>query len=218
MSFWGTLAKVGGFAAAPFTGGASIPIGSAIGGAIDGISKGTGNAAQAMASNRGTEAELMLNQNDALEHQLLARQQETRSARNDAYKNAQRGAVAYNFDPSKVFAGLPSNVPRIDVTGGTMGTPQAKAAGDELLKQSMNRLTQPDLQVNGGGSMPAYRNLWTDPQFQNLLKPGGWEKFFGITSAVSPFLGLMAGQEGGAAPQSGNNPAYGYNPQSSVVK
>ncbi len=35
MGFWSTLAKVGGIAAAPFTGGLSIPIGQAVGGAID---------------------------------------------------------------------------------------------------------------------------------------------------------------------------------------
>ncbi len=35
MGFFSTLAKVGGLAAAPFTGGASIPIGLGIGGALD---------------------------------------------------------------------------------------------------------------------------------------------------------------------------------------
>ena len=34
MSFWSGLAKLGGFALAPFTGGASIPIGQAVGGAL----------------------------------------------------------------------------------------------------------------------------------------------------------------------------------------
>ena len=43
----GTLAKLGGFAAAPFTGGASIPIGLGIGGALDaGAQQGRANQAQ----------------------------------------------------------------------------------------------------------------------------------------------------------------------------
>jgi hypothetical protein len=208
MSFWGTLAKIGGFAGAPFTGGASIPIGMSAGSAIDSISKGTGNASQAMASNRGTEASMMMNQNSSMERELLARQQEKRDSRNDAYKNAIRGSIATNYDPNKLFSGLPAGVPHIDITGGTMGNEQAKAAGRELSAQSMNRLTQPDLQVDGGGGMPTYRNLWTDPQFQKLLRPGKMEKFLGYTSAFAPIVGLGIGAaQGGSDSGSG-----GYEP------
>ena len=47
MGLFSTLAKVGGFAAAPFTGGASIPIGLGIGGALDaGQQQGRANEAQ----------------------------------------------------------------------------------------------------------------------------------------------------------------------------
>ena len=43
----GTLAKIGGFIAAPFTGGASIPFGLGVGGALDaGSQQGKANAAQ----------------------------------------------------------------------------------------------------------------------------------------------------------------------------
>jgi hypothetical protein len=197
MGFLSGLAKIGGWAAAPFTGGASIGIGNAVGGALDAAGRGAGNAANAMAGNRGTKLGVMMDQNSALEKELLAREEEKRSARNDAYKNAIRGSIAYNYDPSKQFAGLPGNVPHLDVTGGTMGNPQAHAAGDELLKQSMNRMTQPDLQ--GPGGMPAYRNLATDSEFNKALNPGFWEKFLGGASAALPIAGMFTG------PRSGNN-------------
>jgi hypothetical protein len=207
----GTLGKVGAGIAAPLTGGASL---AAIP-AIDALSKSTGAASQAQASNRGTKAGLMMDQNSDLERELLARQQETRSARNDAYQNAIRGSIAYSYDPSKQFDGLPSKVPHLDVTGGTMGNPQAHAAGDELVKQSMNRLTQPDLQTAGGGSMPAYRNLWNDPEFQKTLNPSLMEKILGYTSAFSPILGMALGK---GENQSQYPAATGHNTPGSVVK
>ena len=196
MSIWSKIAKIGGFALAPFTGGVSIPIGQAVGGGIDAFSRGAGSASQAQASNRGTKAELMLDQNTALERELIAREQEKREARDNAYKNAQRAAMAYNWQPTQA----PSNIPVVRFGGGgVIGSPQAKAAGDELLKQSMNRLTQPDLQVDGGGSMPAYKNLWEDPEFRKTLKPGIMERIMGYGSAFSPLVGalLNRGSSGG---------------------
>lgn len=208
MGFWGSLAKIGGFAAAPFTGGASIPLGMAVGNAVGAAS---GNASQAQASNRGTKASIMMDQNSALERELLAREQEKRSARNDAYKNAIRGSISANWQPQAA----PPGIPHFDVTGGTMGNDQAHAAGDELVKQAMNRMTQPDIRVDGGGSMPAYRNLAHDSEFAKTLNPGIWEKILGIGSVAAPLVGgIFSGGEN----QSGNNPAYGYNPQGSVVR
>lgn len=188
MSFWGNLAKIGGFAAAPFTGGASIPIGMAVG---NSIGAAAGGAAQGMANNRGVKASVMMDQNSALERELLAREEEKRAARNDAYKNAQRGAIAYNWQPQQG----PPGIPHFDVTGGTMGTPQAKAAGDEMLKQSMNRMTQPDLQTPGG--MPAYRNLANDKDFNKAMNPGLWEKIAGIAAVGAPIAGGIFSGGGG---------------------
>ena len=209
MGFWSALGKIAGDVGGAFIGDPLL--GNQVGSAFDALGKSSGNASQAMASNRGTKLGVMMDQNSALERELLAREQEKRSARDDAYRNAIRGSIAYNYQPQAT----PAGIPHFDVTGGTMGNPQAHSAGDELLKQSMNRLTQPDLQVNGGGSMPTYRNLAQDPEFQRALNPGAWEKFLGITSALAPVGNFFTG---GGAPQSGNNPAYGYNPQGSVVK
>lgn len=220
MSFWGNLAKIGGYVSAPFTGGASIPIGQAVGGGIDSFSKGAGAASQAQASNRGTKAELMLDQNSDLERQLLAREQEKRSARNDAFKNAMMGGNIANYKPVQGPPGI--NVVRFggggaDGTGGAISNPNAVGAANVLAAQGMNRLGQPDLNVDGGGSMPSYRNLWNDPEFKKTLNPGLMEKIMGWSSAFSPLLGTLLNRQDGGAPQSGNSAQYGYNPQSSVT-
>lgn len=209
MGWLSTLGKlVGKGALAVGTGGASLAMPGVGAGSMIGDVAGaaTGGAANAMANNRGTSAALQLDQNRDLENQLIAREQEKRSARNDAYKNAIRGSIAYNYDPSKAFAGAPAGMPHFDITGGTMGNPQAHAAGDELVKQSMNRLTQPDLQVNGGAAMPAYRNLWTDPEFRKTLNPGTWEKILGGISVAAPIAGAVMGmpRQGGQGGGMGN--------------
>jgi hypothetical protein len=180
MGVLGFLGKVGKGALGLATGGLSNV-------AFDAIGGGLGKASQAQASNRGTKAELMLDQNSALERELIARQQEKRSARDNAYTNAIRGSMAYNWKPTEGPPGI--NVVRFG--GGAIGNPQARAAGDELLKQSMNRLTQPDLTVDGGGSMPTYRNLAQDREFQQTLNPGIMERIFGVGSALLPFSPLV---------------------------
>ena len=158
-----------------------------VGAGIDALSGGMGKASQSMASNRGEKAGLMLDQNRDLESQLLAREQEKRSARDNAYRNAIMGSMAYNYRPTEGPPG--TNVVRFG--GGAIGNPQARAAGDELMKQSMNRMTQPDLTVDGGGSMPAYRNLWQDKEFRKTLSPGIMERIFGYGSAVSPLVAQL---------------------------
>lgn len=207
MSFWSKLAKIGGWAAAPFTGGASVPIGNAVGGALDAFGKGAGAASQAQAYNRGTKAEIMMDQNSALERELLNRQENQRRARDHAYQNAQRGAMAVNYTPAQGPPG--TNVVRFG--GGAIGSPQARAAGDELVKQSMNRMTQPDLTVDGGGGMPAYRNLATDKDFTKTLNPGIMERLLGYGSAFSPLVKLLLerNQAGSAAPADYSDQLYG---------
>lgn len=100
MGFWSTLARIGGYAAAPFTGGASIGIGNAAGSMIDSASAGLGGASQAAASNRGTKAEIMMDQNRDLERQLLEREQEKRNARSAAYRDMMVGQHVQNFAPA----------------------------------------------------------------------------------------------------------------------
>ncbi len=61
MGFWSTLTRIGGYAAAPFTGGASVPIANAAAGAIDayGTAK-TANNAAAIQSEAGRQSNVLL--------------------------------------------------------------------------------------------------------------------------------------------------------------
>lgn len=179
-------------------GGSGMGIGSSILSGLKGIGKnllssnGTevagkalGNASQAQASNRGTLAELMLDQNDQLERQLLAREQEKRQAQDQAYRNSMLGDRAATWQPLK----------RPDGISGTYQGPTAnsQAAGSELYKQGMDRLNSPDLKTPTG--MPTYNNMGTNPQFQDALKPGAMEKITGAGSWGLPLINALLGRK-----------------------
>lgn len=195
MGFWSKLAKIGGVAAAPFTGGLSIPIGNAIGEMTEGVGRGAGAAAQGAAQNRGSKAELMMDAQSDLERQLLAREEEKRSAQMDAYRKAMYGANNIQWQQAQ----RPAGVPMIQFTRGPgdMG----RMAGGELYSQAMRRMLQPDL-VNPTG-MPEYKPLMDPAQmqkeFQKSLSPGFWEKLGGYGGfagpAVGSFMKLMAGKQ-----------------------
>jgi hypothetical protein len=183
---WSWLGKVGKIAAgvaAPFTGGASL---SAIP-AIDGISKGLASGSQAAASNRGTKAEIMMDQNAQLEQQLLAREQEKRQAQAQAYRAAMMGNYAQNYKPLSRPSGVPGTY---EATAGT------GELGKILQKQAMTRLGASDL--NNMTGMQPYRNLANYEQFKKTLDPGFWEKLSGIGSVAAPILGGIFG--GGSDP------------------
>jgi hypothetical protein len=184
MSFWSNLAKIGGFAAAPFTGGASIPLGMAAGGALDAFGKASGAAGQGMASNRGTKAELMLDEQSDFERQLLARELEKRAARSAAYRDAVVGAHGMNFQPA--------------VRPGSVTTPsyyqpsaERQLAAEELFRQGNRRLLQPDL-VNASAP-PALQRLMDNPEFLRTLSPSIWEKLLGIAGVAAPAAGMFMG-------------------------
>lgn len=190
MSIWSKIAKIGSMVAAPFTGGASLtamPM-------IDAASKGLGAAAQSSASNRGTKAEIMMDQNSALEQQLLAREREKREAQGDAYKNAVRADMAQTWKP----AARPANIPTISYGGGL--SPEGLHAARLLGNQARTRLEAPDLQ-QGQGGMPSYRDLTKDKDFQKTMNPSIWEKIGGIASAALPLLGgALSAKAGGPSP------------------
>lgn len=195
MGFWSTIGKGLGIAAAPFTGGASL---AAIP-AIDAISKGMGNASQAQASNRGTKAELMLDQNSALERELLAREAEKRQAQGTAYQNAVRADYANNFKP----AARPEGIPNISFGPGL--SQAGKGASSELFNQAMTRLQAPDLS-RGQTGMPAYKDLSTNKDFKKTLTPGIWERILGYGSALSPIVGGLYGGRSNGLPGFTNKP------------
>lgn len=150
------------------------------------VGRGLANSSQALAANRGTMAELMLDQNSDLEKQLLAREQEQRMARSTSYRDALTGNRAATWEPLV----RPPNI-----TGSYKGmTPEGKGAGNELYAQAMNRMTAPDLRNNNSG-MPAYKNLGQDPKFNDQLHSGLTEKLTGVGSYALPFINSMLGKK-----------------------
>lgn len=149
----------------------------------DAVGKGMGDASNSMAKNRGTMAELMLDQNKDLEQQLMAREQEKRAAQSGAYRNAMVGSHAMNYQPSARPAGVPGSYQS------TALSPQSRDTGGLLYREAMQRMLAPDM-VNQTG-MPTYRNMAEDPQFQDQLKAGKLEKGLGMGSWISPLAGAL---------------------------
>lgn len=201
---WGSILKlVGKGALAVGTGGASLAapgvgLGSMVGDATDLFSKASGNAAQGMANNRGTGAEIRLDQNADLESQLLAREREKRAAGSAAYRSAMVGQHAANFQPSTRPAGIPGSYQS------TGTSPEARMAGGTLFSEGMRRMLGAD-QVNQTG-LPDYKNLMNDPEFQNLLHSGKLEKFLGIASVASPLIGQLLKRGTGSNPAASGPP------------
>lgn len=182
LDFLKGAGKVGAVVAAPFTGGASLAAIPALN-AFDKVGAAAGGAANAMAHNRGTKAGLMLDQNDALEQQLLAREREKRDARSSSYRDMMVGANTMNWQPNARPAGMaPSRRPPM--------SEQGQVAGGALYNQALARMGAPDLSTHAGNSgMPAYRNLANDKDFKNTQKSGIMEKLLGIGSVAAPFVG-----------------------------
>ena len=186
MGILSKLLKVGAGVAAPFTGGASL---AAIP-AIDAFGKAAGGGAQAMASNRGTKAELLMDSQKALEEQLLARELEKRQAGSDAYKKSIMASLAANWQSP---SGPPGVTPvRFGGPNGP-GNDMNRMAGGEMFGQSMRRLLQPDL-VNPTG-MPAYQSMMDNPAFKKTMNPGILEKLLGIASVAAPVAGMFGGDD-----------------------
>lgn len=198
MGIWSKILKGVAIGAAPFTGGASLaamPM-------IDAVSKGLGGASQAAASNRGTKAEMMMDQNSDLERELLAREMNSRQARNDAYQGAIRADMAQTWKP----ATRPGNIPTISYGGGL--SPEGLDAVRTAANQYRGRLGAADLQSPSG--MPSYRNLAQDKDYQKTQKSGIWEKIAGIASAALPVAGMAMGGMGGGGYNMPSTPLEKY--------
>jgi hypothetical protein len=146
---------------------------------MDRLGAGAGGASRAAASNRGTQAELMLGQNEDLERQLMAREIDKRQAQSQAYRAAMSGEYANSFKPS---------VRPAHISGSYEGpTDASRGIGSELYNQAMARLRLPDLASPTG--MPTYRNLANDPDFKKTQKASKWEKVGGVASWLLPLAG-----------------------------
>lgn len=203
-SLGGTLvATTGGSALAPLSAGSMIPGGTAattttaatggVGSKLanygrnmltdrgsEAVGSALGASAQSQAANRGTMAELMLDQNSDLERQLLAREQEKRDAQSNSYSNMMMGQHAANWEP-RAGPYAPTQVKPMSA--------EQKAAGTQLYEQALKRMNMPDLQNPTG--MPDYNNLSKNPEFQNTLHSGKLEKAAGIGSWAVPLAAQL---------------------------
>lgn len=142
---------------------------------VEQSSKALASGSQAAAHNRGTTAELMLDQNSDLEKQLIAREEEKRKAQASGYANLMTGNRTANWHP------ITGGDPYQDLND------EARAGGTELYNQGLARLTSPDLKTGQSG-MPAYNNLNNNQQFQDALKPGKMENITGNASWILPLV------------------------------
>src|SRR5262245_29182140 len=104
MSLFSNLLRVGGFVAAPFTGGASIPVTQALAAGGDAL----GRAGQANASNRGVQIEANLAQEQLRQNQAQAefnRQQQHEQNSADLMRNAYRDALRGDYVASGGYQG-----------------------------------------------------------------------------------------------------------------
>jgi hypothetical protein len=194
MSFWSTLAKIGGYAAAPLTGGASIPIGNTIGNAL-------GSAAGSMAGNRSgqfsgqMDLARLLQERDQNNRMLglqadnnyvsnqIAREQEGRAGQQDAWRKLL--SAQHTLSPTQLPTVSTYQAPM------RMPTDAERSGADALTQQVLSRLQggNPLAEVQRSNVASQYDPMSTvDPK---LLKPGMLEKILGIGSAVSSSLPIF---------------------------
>lgn len=175
MGFLSTLGKIGAGIAAPFTGGASL---AAIP-AIDAIGAGMSGAAGSMAHNRGTQAQLELDSQRQIEEQLLRREMEKRTARNDAMRQSVFGSMLANYQPQARPAGMPQSPFNL----GDIGSRALQFGSQDALGR-----------LQGGDQMPALQR----PDVSKLAKPGFLERVLGIGGAVAGAYGAASRPRTGA--------------------
>jgi len=224
---WGTVAKLGAIGAAPFTGGASLA-------ALPAISSIAGGAAKGMADQRAQEnaqtqernrlmAQLFgITQNantSALENSSrerlgqggldLDQRKFALAAPGTRASNAVRGSLIQNLQPVS-FSGLPSRISNSipHMTGGLTPaaiSPEARAAGGELTRQSVLELLKgdqftPQTPTNfQGGVLPL-------PQMEALKQSGLLEKILGGLGLGGSLLSGLAPSGYGSRGSQGEAP------------
>jgi hypothetical protein len=191
MSFLSALGKiggiVGGIAAAPFTGGASlIPSLISAGGAA------ASAAAGAQANNRGQQASFDLQSQDAFERELMAREMNQRANRNDALKQSVLSSMLSNYHPSARPAGMPQS----PFSLGQTGTDALNFEAQDALKR-----------LQAGDTLPPLQRV-TAP------KAGMLEKILSIAGPAASIYGAAAGSmphNTGVMPPSIGGPLQGTN-------
>ena len=190
MSIWSTLGKIGlgigGVAAAPFTGGASL-LPTILGAAGAGL----GAISSAKASNRGEKfggqlglEQLLMQRDQQFQNQSIAREQEGRTGASDAWKKLL--SASHALSPGSRPHLSPYSVPSRGITG-----EEARGAGS-LIDSSLGRL-------EGGNPIApvTQRPLSVDP---SLLDPGMLEKILGYAApGLTTWSSLLKKQQPGTA-------------------
>lgn len=217
MSFLSGLLNIGGLIAAPFTGGASIPITQGLSGALSGIGQTAGAAAGGAAKGRQQDIENIL-RHDALRQQQYGTQQgaEMQSgnldlARKGFEENARGGRAKQALIASILGGGFKPtsvSVPGIqnaNISGGlaeSLNNPDARASMAELVKQAMAAQMQ---QGSPEGEQFTGGKVLTPTPLSTLPKAGKMENILGGVGLGGSILGTILGN---IKKQSQGGPSY----------
>lgn len=179
MSFWSALKNIGS-AAAPLAN--VIPgVGPVLGGILGAAGAGLGAMGQSQAQNRGAKLtaqgdmeRLLLEREQQLQQQQIARQQSGQSSGSDAWRKLMSAEHIGTPGARPQNAGAYNVAPR--------QATEAQLYGADLLKrEAMKRL-------EGGNPIPevTQHQMAMDPK---LMNAGGLEKFAGVAGAGLSFLG-----------------------------
>ncbi len=212
MSFLSGLAKIAGFGLAPFTGGASIPIGSAVGGALDKIGGAAGAAGtvlggQQAGANNARIAQGQLNQGQ--DRNAIDLFQTQQGAQNQAAQtDLQRKGFESSSRSTNALQGLigallgggitPTSMNGGQASGGLLrslnANPEALAAMKMLGSQGRDAQATP-LSFQGGEILKA-PTLSTVPKIDDGGGPlGTLTKLAQIFGAVQPYMSKGGGPE-----------------------
>ena len=173
MSFLDILKTVGGFAGAPFTGGATLPIAlSGVGGLLSGASQGA-------AQNRSSQLDALLriasqNQQAQLANntQALAQSQDARAAAHDTTKQAILQSYLAGFGGGPIHSHVSpfgGDVPR-PAPGVAAAAGQAAGTYTGAMPGAAARAVAP----------PSYSAISMIDPSKLPLEPGAWEKISGL--------------------------------------
>lgn len=173
MSFLSILGDIGAGIAAPFTGGislAAIP-------AIDALGAGASKTASNLASDRGTSAQLTLDAQRQFENELMARQQNQRTAQANALKQSIFASMLQGYQPAQRPMGVPQSA--FQGLGATGNQATSFIASDAL-----NRL-------KAGDQLPSLQPL----DVSQYTSPSIWEKILGIGGAAASAYGAASANQ-----------------------
>jgi hypothetical protein len=194
MGLWSTLAKIGGIAAAPFTGGASLALPAVLEAGGSMLSAG----ANASASNRGAQIEAAIEQERLRQQQqrdyrdaLVQREQEGRASATDAFKKMQQATYLIHrgdYNPATVTSqGQPMQLASFGF--GPRASTETELTGSHALRNEVMQRLQ------GGNQIPevqAPTPFTIDPK---LLKGSIWEKLAGIAGPALATYGAATNKD-----------------------